>query len=304
MTTQPIRAAIVLALALTATACNGNEPTATPTVTAVPVPTVQTAEPTTEPTATPSPTAVATATTEETTETATLDYYLVREGGERIWVEPVPLSYDPDEVDGAVARTALTGMLAATPSDGLIQPVPPGTRLLGVNVIDRVLQIDLSEEVSSSPSAGAAGEEAFAQALAHTGAQFSTVDAVLLLVEGQAVSELWGHLDWSAPIAPDEFAIVPIDITEADGSDGSIQLAGTANVFEAVFTIELRDAEGTVVDSAFVMATCGTGCRGEWTHAFPDRGPGTWTVVAREDDPSGGEGFAPFEVQTTVTTAG
>ncbi|HUG84967.1 MAG TPA: GerMN domain-containing protein [Euzebya sp.] len=308
MTTHPIRVALVLAVALLATACSGREATTVPAVTPVPVPTVEppasatgTTSPTPSPTATPTD---PTPTAEETEDAATLTYFLVRAGGERLFVEPVPFTYDPDEVGGAVARRALTELLAAEPADGLVQPVPAGTQLRGVNVVDRVLLIDLSEDVTTNPGSGGAGEEAFAQALAHTGAQFPTVDAVQLLVEGQAVSELWGHLDWSQPIAPDEFAIVPIDIVHASGSDGSIELAGTANVFEAVFHIELHDADGNVVDSAFVMADCGTGCRGEWTHAFPDRGPGTWTVLAREDDPSGGEGFAPFEVQTTVTTSG
>ncbi len=71
-------------------------------------------------------------------------------------------------------------------------------------------------------------------------------------------------------------------------------------MFEATFDIEVQDAGGNVVVSDFVTASCGTGCRGEWTSTVSDLGPGTWTVVAREQDASDGEGFVPFEVSRTV----
>ena len=41
--------------------------------------------------------------------------------------------------------------------------------------------------------------------------------------------------------------------------------AGTADVFEAVVSIEILDEAGRTVASTFTMATCGTGCRGSYT---------------------------------------
>ena len=47
-----------------------------------------------------------------------------------------------------------------------------------------------------------------------------------------------------------------------DTVSSPIRLRGTANVFEATVSIEVRDETGTVVLEAFTTATSGTGTRG------------------------------------------
>lgn len=234
---------------------------------------------------------------------AQLDYYLMRDSGGRFWVEPVSFTYDPAAVDGAVAREAVTRLLAADDMPGLVTVVPDGTELRDIAVADGLLRIDLSSDVADNTSAGAAVEEIFQQVLAHTGSQFSTVDRVQLLVEGAPVTDLWGHLDWSTPFQADPFIISPIIITNAMGlrgdGGGSIQLAGTANVFEAVFQVVVSDS-GRVVQSSPVMATCGSGCRGDWEATIEGLPAGSYTVTAGEEDASDGEGFTPFEVSLRV----
>lgn len=310
-------AAITAVAAVALAACGGGEPD--PPVTPVPVPTATigpaTPTPTETPTAASTPAGPATETTEATDTTDTTDaagedeetrslaYYLVREGAGRLWVEPVGFTHDGE--DPGVAREALTRLLTAEVPDGLTRPIPEGTELLGAEVTGGVLLIDLSEEVRTNPGVGAEGEAILAQVLAHTGAQFPTVEAVRLLVEGEEVEELWGHLDWSAPVEPDEFAIVPIDVTEATGTDeGTIELAGTSNTFEATMGIVVTDAAGAMVEDTFITATCGSGCRGDWTHTVEGLSPGDHEVTLTEDDPSGGEGRPPFSRTLTVTVPG
>ncbi|CAN5116618.1 hypothetical protein BH23ACT9_BH23ACT9_30590 [soil metagenome] len=311
-----------IAVALTAgllllTACGSADDDAAPapTVTTVPVPTITqpaTPDPTPAASPTPTPTPEASPTddaepTEGADAEASLSYFLVVEGGGRFFVEPVAFGYDPSTADGAVARTALSALLSAGSEDHLLQLLPAGTELLDVAIDGRVLVIDLSEEMAANPGVGGEGEAAVAQALAHTGAQFPEIDAIRLLVEGEPVTDLWGHVDWSSDIEPDEFALVPIHIAEAtpiSSGGGSIELSGSATVFEATFDLELADAAGNIVETDFVTADCGGPCRGAWTHTFADLGPGEWTVIARQPDPSDGEGFAPYEVARTVTIPG
>lgn len=276
------------------TPTGGGSATSQPTAPATPPPT--TSSPTTPSTTPPSPTATA---TEQATAQRQLNYFLQRESGNRPWVEPVTFSYDPNVVGDAVAREALTRLLAAPDQDGLTNPVPDGTRLLDVAVEDGLLRINLSAEVTDS-FAGSPYEGNFQQMLAHTGAQFPTVDRVQVVIEGESLETLWGHVDWSQPFEPDPFALSPIIIEQADGSDGTIRLSGTANVFEATVELVLTDGAGAVVEETFATASCGTGCRGEWQATFDELPPGSYTVTAREPDPSDGEGFAPFEVAVPV----
>jgi hypothetical protein len=42
-------------------------------------------------------------------------------------------------------------------------------------------------------------------------------------------------------------------------------VSGTANVFEATVSMELLDESGDVIVDKFTTATCGTGCRGDYS---------------------------------------
>lgn len=45
-----------------------------------------------------------------------------------------------------------------------------------------------------------------------------------------------------------------------------VTVAGEADVFEATLQMRLLDAEGDRLARAFTTATCGTGCRGDFSH--------------------------------------
>jgi hypothetical protein len=285
--------AAVLALALLTAACG--EPTATPT-TPTPTPTDTAVTPATpatpddEPTS-PEPTAEP---TDVEGEDATA--FFVRSHDSGIWVEPLTL---PVGQSGEAMARAAVELLLEGPSGhpALTTEVPDGTELLDVNISDRVLVVDLSEEVRGRGGASAQ-EVAFAQQLAHTGAQFDTVDAVQLWVEGEPVDELWGHLDWSEPIEPDPFALSPITFDSHEWGErvtaGRVTVGGEANTFEATVELRLLAPDGSVAEETFTTATSGTGTRGTWEHTFDLDEPGRWTIEAIEPDPSDGEGRPPF----------
>ena len=295
--------AAALLMLLTA-ACGGNgELAEAPTAS-------DTADPAGTSTAGPSPSPSPTPTAEATGDSVpggsgvsqvTASY--VRSGATDFFVEPVTIELDQPTV--AVARAAFTAAVEQEPADpGLMQVAPEGTRVLGVDIQDGLLTVDLSGELTAA-SGSSAQELALRNQLAATGLQFDTVEAVRLLVDGQPVSELWGHLDWSEPFVAEEFAVSPIVITaprweaQVEGSD--VTLEGTANTFEATVDLILTDADGLILEESFTTATCGTGCRGDWSHTFTGLEPGRHTVVARAPDPSGGEGPEPFTTEVTFT---
>jgi hypothetical protein len=44
-----------------------------------------------------------------------------------------------------------------------------------------------------------------------------------------------------------------------------VTVSGTANTFEATVGIRILDADGKKLKETFTTATCGTGCRGDYT---------------------------------------
>jgi hypothetical protein len=106
---------------------------------------------------------------------------------------------------------------------------------------------------------------------------------VRLLVEGQEITELWGHEDWSQPIRPDDFTLSPVVIEDVTvEADGVVTVSGSAMTYEGTVELALVDPADRVVQTTFATATCGGPCRGEWTHTFesPALLPGAWSVEA------------------------
>jgi spore germination protein GerM len=126
--------------------------------------------------------------------------YYVSDNGQALHVVAEPR---PVQRTKAPARAAIGEALKVPYGRGLSTMAPKGTRLLDVNLKSRVLVVNLSKQVKRNPGVGSAGEDAFAQQLAHTAAQFPTIAAVRLHVEGKPVQTLRGHRDWSQPVRPD-----------------------------------------------------------------------------------------------------
>lgn len=203
-----------------------------------------------------------------------------------------------DEPTLAVAGAAVEALLSGDlPDPGLTHAVDGSPELLGASIDDGVLIVDLDDSVHDGSPGGASHEEAFAQALAHTAAQFDDVDAVRLHVEGEPVDELWGHLDWSGPIEPDPFMRADVDVeTPVYGDEYSVgdvvEVSGTSLTFEATVVLRLYGPDGDLVDDSFTTADQPEiDQRGDFSHQFdtPVDEPGEWTVEVESPDPSDGE---------------
>ena len=258
----------------------------------------------------PAPTAPA---DEVPVELPTLPVHFVRSGPVSFFVEPVDVDAtaalagtDPASLSAEeLASILFTLQLGAVPTDpDLSTSVPRGAELLGVSISDSVLTIDVSGALASA-SGSSSQETTLAEQLAHTATNVPGVSALALTVDGTPVSELWGHLDWSAPIEPDPFSLSPITIVgPAHGETvpaGTVVVTGLATVFEATLLVRLLDASGAVVpvEPGFVTASEGGPGRGDWTWEI-ELAPGTWTIEAEAPDMSDGEGPPPFVTRRTV----
>lgn len=229
----------------------------------------------------------------------------VRDAGGHLWVESEQRTLP--EPTNAVATAAMTQLFTVpSPDPGLWTPAGTGVEVLGVSLEDGLLTVDVSAAIADA-SLGAAGEGMFRRALAHTATQFRTVDAVELRVEGEAITELWGHIEWTEPATPDPDAVAPIDVDDPTWGDewgsGPLTVRGTSRTFESTVELDLIAPDGTVVESDFTTAAQpDVGRRGPFEHRFDeeDPEPGTWTVRVREPDPSGGEGRPPYVADIAV----
>ncbi|HEY1317331.1 MAG TPA: Gmad2 immunoglobulin-like domain-containing protein [Gaiella sp.] len=80
-----------------------------------------------------------------------------------------------------------------------------------------------------------------------------------------------------------------------------IRVRGTANVFEATVSFEVRDDAGEVVMRAFTTATSGTGTRGTFeTELAVPRLEGSATIVAFESSAEDGSPLHVVEVPVVV----
>ncbi len=91
------------------------------------------------------------------------------------------------------------------------------------------------------------------------------------------------------PGADGEPAIVVETPAAGAAVESPVTVAGTADVFEATVTVVVRDRGGNELARDFTTATCGTGCRGEYSIELPfsveEEQPGT--IVVQDEDASG-----------------
>jgi hypothetical protein len=283
----PVVASLVLA------ACGGDAGTGAPAPAPAPAPG-------------PAPTSP-TPPSDAPTETAAV--YVVRSAPTAFFVEPIPVRVESfGGAIGARVTAAVEALLALTETGDpeLFTSVPPGTTLHRVSVDGAVVTLDLSGGIVGS-SGSSSEEVTFAQQLAHTARVDATIVAIRLVIDGQPIEELWGHLDWSEPIEVDPFILSPVTVTTPFPGEvvpvGAVTFRGQATVFEATVLVTLYDPSGEIIAEGFVTATTGAPERGtwEWTATLP--GPGEYTLIASESDPSDGEGRPPFSTTRTIRAA-
>jgi germination protein M len=171
----------------------------------------------------------------------------------------------------AAMRTLLAGPTSTeqAASPALYTTIPDGTRLLGLSIADGVATVNLSRTFESG--GGSASMLGRLSQVVYTLTQFPTVDAVRFQLDGKPVTTFGSEgIVLDHPVGRADFqGQLPAIFMDRPawgaslGNPGSV--SGLANVFEATFQVELRNAAGTVLTQKTVMATCGTGCWGTFS---------------------------------------
>ena len=170
-----------------------------------------------------------------------------------------------------VAAAAMRQLIAGPSADeldanpALRSAVPASTRLLGLAIKSGVATVNLSSEFQAGYSQSA--PDARYGQVVYTLTQFATVKSVAFEFDGQPAAGIPGQ----RPAYRDQLlrAIFVDHPAWGAGAGNPVVVSGVANVFEAVFRVQVEDAKGKVLADQQVMASCGTGCWGTFSTSVP-----------------------------------
>jgi germination protein M len=235
--------------------------TATPSVPS-PSSESQTESPSAPASASASPTAAATPTPAPTGTTIVRAYFVLGSFTSNAGLVPVLREIPATTgVASAAMRQLIAGPnaneLGARPA--MYTTVPSSTKLLGLTIKSGVATVNLSQEFETGLNI-VSPDGRFAQVV-YTLTQFSSVQKVAIQIEG---SPLAAHAarDGYTDLLPAIFVDRP---AWGAAAGNPVKVNGMANVFEATFRVQVKDANGKVVADQQVMASCGTGCWGNFS---------------------------------------
>jgi hypothetical protein len=109
-----------------------------------------------------------------------------------------------------------------------------------------------------------------------------------------------------APVSPDPEPLGSIEVATPAAGDtvtSPVTIAGTADVFEATVSIQILDATNNVIADTYATATCGSGCRGDFSIDVPFSVGSPQRGVIRVFEVSAENGKAMNVVRIPVTLA-
>jgi hypothetical protein len=209
---------------------------------------------------------------------STTGYELWFQRDGKLWLamRVMPTSATPAK---ATITALLRGPNAAEANTGVTSPIRAGTSLVGIALHDGTATIELSREFGLSTSS----RMRLAQ-ITRTLTQFPSIRRVTIRV-GQTT------LATSTRASSDDLLPAILVRNPPIGSRlrGSVNVSGTADVFEAALTIRVLNAHGHSIATVHTLATCGTGCRGIYGADVPVtvRATQPGTILVFDDDADG-----------------
>ena len=163
------------------------------------------------------------------------------------------------------------GEMEGTPS--ISTAIPEGSSVLGVTVEEGLASVDLSDEFDD----GGGSFSMFARLaqVVFTLTRIEQIDQVEFLIEGEPVTVFSAEgieLDGPQERADYYDLLPPVFVDSPAWGEpvtSPMAVSGLSNVFEAVSQVMLTDDDGAPLFEDSVMATCGTGCWGEWEIDVP-----------------------------------
>lgn len=100
-----------------------------------------------------------------------------------------------------IARAAMQELIRGpSAGTGLSPTLPSGTTLNSIKIEGGIATVDFSRELKSGHKGGTSGEMATVYSIVNTLTQFPSVQKVQILIDGQKVESLSGHLDLTRPL--------------------------------------------------------------------------------------------------------
>jgi germination protein M len=250
-------------------------------------------------------TVTSTQTETEGTEKEQMTFHVWFHRGEQLFV-----TTRTSEPTRAVGRTSLEALLDG-PTDaerleGIQTQIPDGTELLGLSIEKGIGTVDLTSEFESG--GGSASMSMRLAQVVFTLTEFPTVKGVQFALDGEPIEVLGGEgVVIDHPLTRKDYAdLLPAILVESPSMGESVanpvKVTGTANVYEANVTVLILDAKGNEIARTFTTATCGSGCRGEFSVTLPyevAKGKEEGTIVVQDDD-AAGTGHPPHVVEIPV----
>ena len=109
----------------------------------------------------------------------------------------------------SLARQAVIELVKGPESSGLYPAIPQGTQVNEVYIADDIVYIDLSEEIFKNHPGGSSGELMTVYSIVNTLTEIPPIKGVKILVGGNEMNSLVGHIDISMPLLRDENWIKP-----------------------------------------------------------------------------------------------
>lgn len=108
----------------------------------------------------------------------------------------------------APARASLEELLRGEVPRGCDRPLPRGTALLDVRAEDGLVLADFSEQLVAEFQGGSDNEGVVVYAIVNTLTSLPGVRRVQILVDGEQIDTVGGHLDTSGPLSHDDELVV------------------------------------------------------------------------------------------------
>ena len=206
------------------------------------------------------------------------------------------------QVGAAAMEALLEGPTAKEKEWGMVTNIPAGTTFLGLSIDGGVATVDLSKEYASG-----GGSLSMMMRLAEvvfTLTQFPTVDGVNFKLDGEPIDVLGGEgLILDHPMSRADYEdLSPAILVEAPTVGNTVssplRVRGTANVFEAVFRINIVDWDGLIIADEVVTASSGTGTRGTFdvTIPFDVESAGRGALIVFAESPKDGSPIDVIEI--------
>lgn len=100
-----------------------------------------------------------------------------------------------------VARATISELINGPQNETLLPTIPNSTMLESIKIDEGLCTVDFSSELVDHHPGGLLNEELTVYSIVNTLTQFSTIDEVKILVDGQEIDTIAGHVDVSATMS-------------------------------------------------------------------------------------------------------